>query len=47
MATSSRPKCFKIDFNNYKMYYNSKDLMDYSNTCLIGSIFIPVQLLFL
>jgi len=30
MAASQKPTCFKIEFDNEKMYYNSKELLDYN-----------------
>ena len=30
MTTSPKPTCFKIDLDNEKMYYNSKDLNEYN-----------------
>jgi hypothetical protein len=30
MTTSTKPTCFKIDLDNDKMYYNSKDLNEYN-----------------
>ena len=33
MSKLQKPNCFKIDSDTKKMYYNSKDLMDYNQQC--------------